>query len=88
MGDKFEESPARRFRDMFAVELSLAGVSLERVSILLGNTSIKITERHYAPWVRERQEQAEADIERTWAQDPMALLESKRTTEAHGHALR
>jgi integrase/recombinase XerD len=52
-------------------------------SILLGDTSIRITERHYAPWVRERQEQEDADIERTWAQDPIALLESKRTPEIH-----
>lgn len=50
---KFALSPTRRFRDTFAVELILAGVPLERVSVLLGNTSIKITKRHYAPWVRE-----------------------------------
>jgi integrase/recombinase XerD len=79
---KFEECPARRFRDTFAVELLLAGVSLERVSILLGDTGIKITERHYAPWVRERQWRAEPNIERIWAQDPIALLESKRMREA------
>jgi integrase len=87
MGGKFEESPARRFRDTFAVELLLAGVSLERVSILLGDTSVKITERHYAPWVRERQEQAEADVERTWAQDPIAVLESKGHKRYTGNAL-
>lgn len=40
---------AHRFRDTFAVELLLAGVPLERVSVLLGHTSIRITERHYAP---------------------------------------
>jgi len=44
------------------VELLLAGVPLERVSILLGHTSVRITEKHDAPWVRERQEQAEADV--------------------------
>jgi integrase/recombinase XerD len=43
---------AHRFRDTFAVELLLAGVPIERVSILLGHTSIRITERHYTPWVR------------------------------------
>jgi integrase/recombinase XerD len=43
----------------FAVELLLAGVPLERVSILPGQSSVKIREKHYAPWVRERQEQAE-----------------------------
>lgn len=37
---------AHRFRDTFAVELLLAGVPLERVSMLLGHTSVRITERH------------------------------------------
>lgn len=83
-GVKFAEGHAHRFRDTFAVELLLAGVPLERVSILLGHTSVKITEKHYAPWVRERQEQAEADVKRTWAQDPIALLEAKGTPEVHG----
>jgi integrase len=45
-GGKFAEGHAHRFRDTFAVELSLAGVPLERVSILLGHTSVKITEEH------------------------------------------
>jgi integrase/recombinase XerD len=82
-GVKFAEGHAHRFRDTFAVELLLAGVPLERVAILLGHSSIKVTEKHYAPWVRERQEQAEADVKRTWAQDPIALLESKGTREVH-----
>jgi integrase len=82
-GGKFAEGHAHRFRDTFAVELLLAGVPLERVSILLGHSSVKITEKHYAPWVRERQEQAEADVRRTWAQDPVALLETKGTLEGH-----
>ena len=82
-GGKFAEGHAHRFRDTFAVELLLAGVPLERVSILLGHTSVKITEKHYAPWVRERQEQAEADVRRTWAHDPIALLETKGTPEVH-----
>jgi len=77
------EGHAHRFRDTFAVELLLAGVPLERVSILLGHTSVRITEKHYAPWVRERQEQAEADVKRTWAHDPIALLETKGTPEVH-----
>src|SRR6266478_8590522 len=57
---------AHRFRDMVAVELLLAGVPIERVSILLGHQSVRITEKHYAPWVRARQEQLEADVRRTW----------------------
>jgi integrase len=78
--ERFEQ---KGVRDTFAVELLFAGVPLERISILLGHSSVKITEKHYAPWVRERQEQAEADVHRTWAQDPVALLESKGTPEVH-----
>jgi integrase/recombinase XerD len=60
-----------RFRDTFAVELLLAGVPLDRVSILLGHSSIRITERHYAPWTRSRQEQIEADLMAAWSNDPL-----------------
>ena len=45
---------AHRFRDTFATELLPAGVPLERVSILLGHGSVKVTEKHYLPWVRAR----------------------------------
>ena len=57
-----------RFRDTFAVSLLLKGVSLDSVSKLLGHSSIKITERHYAPWVKARQEQLEAEVRRIWRQ--------------------
>ena len=70
---------AHRFRDTFAVELLLSGTPMERVSILLGHASIKVTEKHYAPWIRERQEQAEADVRRAWTQDAIFLLETKGT---------
>ncbi len=79
---------AHRFRDTFAVELLLAGVPLERVSVLLGHQNIRVTEKHYAPWVRSRQEQLEADLARAWSQDPVALLEGKGTPEGHGKAER
>jgi hypothetical protein len=52
---------AHRFRDTFAVELLLAGVSLEKVAALLGN-SVKIVEKHYAPWVAARQDQLEEAV--------------------------
>jgi integrase/recombinase XerD len=43
---------AHRFRDSFAVSLLLTGVPIERVSVLLGHQSLRITERHYSPWAR------------------------------------
>lgn len=67
---KVNNGHPHRFRDTFAVELLLSGVPIERVSILLGHQSVRITERHYAPWVRSRQEQLEADLTNAWKQDP------------------
>jgi hypothetical protein len=64
--------------------LPLAGVPIERVSILLGHQSVKITEKHYNPWVRSRQEQLEADVARAWTRDPIVLAETKGTPEVHG----
>jgi len=68
---------SHRFRDTFAVELLLAGVPIERVSILLDHSSVKITEKHYNPWNRARQEQAAADVRESWKSDPIVLLETK-----------
>jgi hypothetical protein len=34
-------------------------VSLDLVSRMLGHSSVKVTERHYAPWVKARQRQLE-----------------------------
>ena len=56
-----------RFRDTFAISLLLRGAELPNVSILLGHSSIRVTERHYSPWIKARQEQLEADVRRTWA---------------------
>jgi len=75
---------AHRFRDTFATELLLAGVPLERVSVLLGHTNIKVTQKHYSPWVRARQEQLEADVRKSWGFDSPVLAETKGTPEVHG----
>jgi integrase/recombinase XerD len=77
---------AHRLRDTFAVELLLAGVPLDRVSVLLGHSSIRITERHYAPWTRSRQEQIEADLKAAWSNDPVILTDGKGTPEMQGKA--
>lgn len=76
-----------RFRDTFSVELLNEGVPLEQVSMLLGHTSIRITERHYAPWVRSRQDLLEAALRRALAHDPLAFAEMKGTPEVHGESM-
>lgn len=79
---------SHRFRDTFAVELLLAGIPLERVSVLLGHQSVRITERHYSPWVRARQEQLEADLRRAHASDPLVLMQTNHTRDTHENTAR
>jgi integrase len=57
---------AHRFRDTFAVRLLEAGKPLEIVSMLLGHKSIKTTEKHYAPWVRSRQDTLTREVMKMW----------------------
>lgn len=79
---------AQRYCDTFAFEVLLSGVTLERVSVLLGHQSVRVTEKHYAPWVRARQEQLESDVRRTWGTDLIASGEPKGTPEVHGKSIR
>src|SRR6266480_3892965 len=49
------------------------------------------TEKHYAPWVRSRQEQLEADLANAWSRDPLVLLQTgvhQRYTERSGPTTR
>jgi len=55
-----------RFRDSFAVSLLEKGVSIENVSALLGHSSVAVTNKHYAPWVKRRQEILEEQVRATW----------------------
>jgi site-specific recombinase XerD len=57
---------AHRFRHTFAKCLLMEGVPLERVAVLMGHRSPSITLKYYASWVKERQEQLEADVTRVW----------------------
>jgi len=53
-------------RDTAAVGWLSKGVPLETVSILLGHSSVRITEKHYAPWVKERQVLLEEAVRKAW----------------------
>jgi integrase/recombinase XerD len=57
---------SHRLRDTFAVDLLQKGVPLEEVSKALGHTSIKTTERHYARWIKERQDRLDTLVMGTW----------------------
>ncbi len=57
---------SHRFRDTAAVTWLLKGVSIEDVSALLGHSSIKVTEKHYLPFVKKRQDRLEEAVKSTW----------------------
>jgi integrase len=61
-----ESAHPHRFRHTFAVELLKKGVPMEEVSVLLGHSSVRITERHYAAWVQARQEILKSHVTKTW----------------------
>jgi integrase/recombinase XerD len=54
------------FRDTFAVESLLSGMRLEEVSTILGHSSVRITEKHYMPWVRARQTSLNQAVMESW----------------------
>jgi integrase/recombinase XerD len=58
---------SQRLRDTFAVELLSKGVPMEEVSKLLGHTSIRTTEKHYAKWAKGRQDRLDSLVMGTWA---------------------
>jgi integrase/recombinase XerD len=58
------------FRDTFAVEMLLAGVPIDQVSLLLGHASVKITEKSYSPFVKARQVQLQESVRNAWKAAP------------------
>lgn len=67
---KIRDGHSHRFRDTFAVRMLTEGTSLENVSQLLGHQSVKITQRHYSPWVKARQDALDRETERNNRLDP------------------
>ncbi len=63
-----------RFRDTFAVRLLEKGVPIDTVSILLGHTDIKTTQRSYAPWVKSLQDNLESAVAKTWERPKLARV--------------
>lgn len=58
---------SHRLRSTFAVDLLSKGVALEDVSKLLGHKSVTTTERHYAKWIKGRQDRLDSIISKTWS---------------------
>lgn len=77
-----EDFRTHRLRDTFAVELLLAGVSIEDVSTLLGHRSVRVTERHYAPWNSARRDRLVSILDKVNARDEF-LKELSRSAN-HG----
>jgi integrase/recombinase XerD len=74
------------FRDTFAVELLLAGIPIDQVSLLLGHSSVKITEKHYAPFVKARQEQLAESARKAWNADELSVIAANMKDKARTHA--
>jgi integrase/recombinase XerD len=62
------------FRHTFAVEMLLAGVPIDQVSLLLGHSSVKTTERSYIPFVKARQIQLQKSVRAAWKTDALSEL--------------
>jgi integrase/recombinase XerD len=57
-----QDGHSHRLRDTFAVRMLDAGLSIENVSALLGHASTKVTEKHYSPWVKTRQDALDREV--------------------------
>ncbi len=64
---KVKHAHFHRLRDSFAIGLLEKGVPIESVSVLLGHTDVRITSKHYRPWVKSLQDKLEADVRSTWS---------------------
>lgn len=70
----FPEGHPHQLRDTFAVSLLEKGVPLEEVSKLPGHDPIKTTEKHYAKWVKARQDRLDSLLIATWHQSAPSTI--------------
>lgn len=80
-GVRSEHMVSHRLRDTFAVDLLEKGVPLEEVSKLLGHETISTTEKHYAKWVKGRQDRLDSLVIGTWD----APVKGKRVKKVSSH---
>jgi len=57
---------SHRLRDTFAVSMLERGVPIGDVSKALGHESIRTTEKHYAAWMKGRQDRLDKLIVASW----------------------
>ena len=67
-----------RLRDTFAVELLLSGVCIDDVSALLGHSSVRTTEKYYAPWNGARRKRLANLVREVHLQDPILRKSTPR----------
>ncbi len=61
-----------RFRHTFAVDLLAKGVDPKTVSLLLGHSSVTVTEKFYSAWINTRQAAMSETLRRSWKQESVA----------------
>lgn len=66
------------FRHTFATRLLLKGVSIDVVSVMLSHASVRITEKHYAAFTRERRDAVQKAITLTWAESGTPTAHKRR----------
>jgi integrase/recombinase XerD len=62
---------SHRLRDSFAKAYLDADGDIRQLSKLMGHSSIKVTERHYAKWSLKDQQKAKEGVVNSWAYDPI-----------------
>jgi site-specific recombinase XerD len=85
------EGHPHRFRDTFSVGLLEAGAELRTVQLLLGHTSIRTTEKHYAPFVASMQAALDSAVSKLHFESdggdaPLAVEISKIIDDGSGTA--